>query len=314
VGIAAGYRHSLCITSGKAKKVRDLKEYQEYFEILRQEGLLVYDVLKKNMEERGLNPDYLDTPNLVLPGQPGLENKPCEFDGAEPGMQYCIDTIKNPDENLVIMNLRGTYETTYKCIRCCFEHVCMACARHCHAQHAVVVQFKLRKYNDICVCCATDICNVRWNIIRHEFDKLALKNEDRCVALEDVQDLLEVLTLDIESRRGGLPLTSKQKEDDLRTAHDALVVTNGVKYDSDSYSDDGGDGKENDSKDKAAAAGGGIDAVRKKGEEKKKIAGQGDSGKKNIEEEFDVLKTRVGFKLFEKWYLGYFVVDEIEDA
>jgi len=304
----------MCVTAGNAKKVRDLKEYQEYFDILQQEGLLVYDVLKKNMEEKGLNPDYLDTPNMVLPGQPGLENKPCEYDGAEPGMQYCIDTIKNPDENLVIMNLRGTYETTYKCIRCQFEHVCMACARHCHAQHAVVVQFKLRKYNDICACCATDICNVRWNIIRHEFDKYALKEEDKCVALEIVQDLLEALTLDIETRRGGMPLTSKQKEDDLKAAHDALAANVALKYD-----DDSDEENNNDPKGDAAtttttattdvAVGGGVNAVRKAS-----VAKAEEDAVKSAEDEFDILKTRVTFKHFEKWYLQYFIVDEIDDV
>lgn len=150
VDIAAGHKHSLCVTNGIAKKVRDLPEYQEYLEILRTDGLLVYDVLKKNMEEKGLNPDYLDTPDLILPGQPGVENVPAEYDGAEPGMQYCIDTIKNPEDHPVISKIRGPYETTYHCVRCRFQHVCMACARHCHGRHPVRVNFKLRHYDDTC--------------------------------------------------------------------------------------------------------------------------------------------------------------------
>ena len=305
IGIAAGYRHSMCVSAGNAKKIRDLREYGEYFDLLHDEGMLVYDALKKNMEEKGLNPDFLDTPDMVLPDQPGMENKPCEYNGAEPGMQYCIDTIANPDENLVIMALRGTYETTYECIRCRFHHVCMACARHCHAQHSVRVNFKARKYNDICQCCATDICNVRWNIIRHEFDKLALKEEDRCVALEFVQDLLEALTGDIEKRRGGMPLTSKQKEDDLKAAHDALILKQTVK------DDDNDDNNGNDDQNvnvESVAVGAGVAAVRRKSAVGK------EEGKKDVkEEEEDVLKTRISFKAFENWYAIYFVVDEIDE-
>lgn len=225
-------------------------------------------------------------------------------------MQYCIDTIANPDENLVIMALRGTYETTYECIRCRFHHVCMACARHCHAQHSVRVNFKARKYNDICQCCATDICNVRWNIIRHEFDKLALKEEDRCVPLEFVQDLLEALTGDIEERRGGMPLTSKQKEDDLKAAHDALVAQKQTAYDDDDEID-GNDGNVNM---ESVAVGAGAAAVRRKSAAGKE---EGKEGKKEVkevkEEEDDVLKTRISFKAFENWYAMYFVVDEIDE-
>ena len=178
----------------------------------------------------------------------------------------------------------------------------------------------MRKYNDICQCCATDICNVRWNIIRHEFDKLALKEEDRCVALEFVQDLLESLTNDIEQRRGGMPLTSKQKEDDLKAAHDALVTTNANKYDDDDDGDDDGNNvvNSNNSKNNKSAAGAGANAVRKNSTtdtRRRSSVKEGDMTlAKTNDDEFDVLKTRVTFKLFEKWYLSYFVVDEIEEV
>ena len=79
LAIAAGFKHSICITSGVAKKVRDLPEYQQYLELLRSEGMLVYDAVKTKMEAEGLNPDYLDTPDLILPGQPGIEDKPAVY-------------------------------------------------------------------------------------------------------------------------------------------------------------------------------------------------------------------------------------------
>eukprot|EP00520_Triparma_pacifica_P009356 CAMPEP_0118653684 /NCGR_PEP_ID=MMETSP0785-20121206/11957_1 /TAXON_ID=91992 /ORGANISM="Bolidomonas pacifica, Strain CCMP 1866" /LENGTH=721 /DNA_ID=CAMNT_0006546233 /DNA_START=60 /DNA_END=2222 /DNA_ORIENTATION=- len=302
IDVAAGHKHSICITNGIAKKVRDLPEYQEYLEILRTDGLLVYDFLKKSMEEKGLNPDYLDTPDLVLPGQPGLENVPAEYDGSEPGMQYCIDTIKNPEDHPVISKIRGPYETTYHCVRCRFTHVCMACARHCHGRHPVRVNFKLRSYNDTCQCCEHDICNIRWSNIRHEFDKLALREEDKCVGIEQIQEVLENCFEDIEERRGGLPLTSKQKEDDLKAATDAMVEKFnkrkeeelGDKADDDltTKQKERRRKKEEEEKRKKAAKGGRGKAAKSKEEEKKK-------GEE--EEEEEVEKIRVNFKDFEKW-------------
>lgn len=53
--ISAGHKHTLCVTDGIAKKVRDLPEYQEFFDLLHSEGMLVYDALKKAMEDKGLN-------------------------------------------------------------------------------------------------------------------------------------------------------------------------------------------------------------------------------------------------------------------
>jgi len=87
IAIAAGHKHSVCITKGQAKKVRDLPEYQQYLDLLKNEGMLVYDAIKKKMEAEGLKPEYLDTPDLILPGQPGLDNIPAEYEGSEPGMQ-----------------------------------------------------------------------------------------------------------------------------------------------------------------------------------------------------------------------------------
>ena len=73
------------------------------------------------------------------------------------------------------------------------------------------MNFKLRHYADTCECCEHDCCNIRWSNIRHEFDKYALKEEDRHVSIAQCQDVLDGLYEDIEERRGGLPLTSKQK-------------------------------------------------------------------------------------------------------
>ena len=62
--------------------------------------------------------------------------------------------------------------------------------------------------------------------MRHEFDKLALQNDDKCIGIDQIQDVLDGLHEDIEERRGGLPLTSKQKEDDLKAGVDAMHERN----------------------------------------------------------------------------------------
>ncbi|GMH56818.1 hypothetical protein TrRE_jg12761 [Triparma retinervis] len=288
VDVAAGHKHSLCVTNGIAKKVRDLPEYQEYLEILRTDGLLVYEALKKNMEEKGLNPDYLDTPDLILPGQPGVEN--------------------NPEEHPVISKIRGPYETTYHCVRCRFHHVCMACARHCHGRHPVRVNFKLRSYGDTCECCRHDVCNIRWSSIRHEFDKLALREEDKRVGIEQVQEVLENCFEDIEERRGGLPLTSKQKEDDLKAATDAMVdIFNKRIEEQAGDKEDELTAKQKERKRKKEE-----EEKRKREGGKKKGEGGGE-GKKAEEEDEEAVKVRVNFKDFEKWYLEYFATEEFDD-
>ena len=295
-GISAGDRHTICITDGLAKKVRDLPEYQEYFELLHSEGMLVYDALKKNMEDKGLDPEFLDTPDAILPGQPGLVNHTCEYEGSEPGMQYCIDTIANPDEHPVIMKLRGPYETTYHCIRCRFRHVCMACARHCHGRHAVKVNFKLRHYADTCECCEHDCCNIRWSHVRHEFDKYALKSEDKHIGIEEVQDVLDGLYEDIEERRGGLPLTSKQKEDDMKAAITAMTERHTRRVE-----------------EEMEAMGMEEDLVKMKEERRRRLRGDYGDEKEGEEEEGIGDNIRVHFKDFERWYLEYFKREEGEE-
>ena len=328
VQVACGHKHSMCVTSGVAKKVRDLPEYQEYFELMRTEGMLVYDVLKKNMEENGLNPDYLDTPDLILPSQPGIKNVPAEYEGAEPGMQYCIDTIKNVEENEIIRKLRGPYETTYHCVRCKFEHVCLACARHCHGRHPVRVNFKLRHYSNTCQCCEHNICNIRWSNIRHEFDKLALREEDKCISMDQIQEILERLFEDIEQRREGLPLTSKQKEDDLKAAVDAMIDAHKRRVE-----EEIGDmaelkdlsKKEKDRRKKrgggGAAGGAGDDIVGSSSSGNNKADATGEVVTKTTkgavaaaataeDEEEEEEDIRVFFKDFERWYLEYFRVED----
>jgi alpha-tubulin suppressor-like RCC1 family protein len=316
--IAAGFKHSMCITKGLAKKVRDLPEYQQYLELLKSEGMLVYDAIKKKMETEGLNPDYLDTPDKILPGQPGIENKPALFEGAEPGMQYCIDTLLSPDTNEIIMKQRGTYETTYNCVRCKFHHVCLACARHCHGLHPVRVNFKMRQYGDTCVCCKHDICNIRWSHIRHEFDKLALNNEDHMISIDEIPDVLHGLRDDIEERRGGLPLTTKQKEDDLKACIDAMVEARKMameeKAASGSIRDQMEAQKKREEAEELAKAKkrDKLERERERAEaaKKKRQAGQSvdpDEGEESEEEE----PLRVHFKDFERWYLEYFTEEDL---
>lgn len=96
-------------------QVRDEKEYAKYLDLLRTEGMLVYQSLKKDMEQNDLNPDYLDTPNKVqglpqivreqhvhrltcnpqsfslevLPGQPGVRDEQTTVRHFSPG-QDCV--------------------------------------------------------------------------------------------------------------------------------------------------------------------------------------------------------------------------------
>ena len=219
----------------------------------------------------------------------------------------------NPDENEVIMKQRGTYETTYNCVRCKFSHVCLACARHCHGLHPVRVNFKMRKYGEGCVCCKYDICNIRWSHIRHEFDKISLKKEDKMIGIEDLQEVLEGLKDDIEERRGGLPLTTKQKEDDLKACMDSMVERNKMKQEEGAASGSIRDQQEAEKKREAAEA---LEKEKKREKmerERERAEQMTKKGMRIVEEEEededDVI--RVHFKDFEKWYLEYFTEEEI---
>jgi hypothetical protein len=180
----------------------------------------------------------------------------------------------------------------------------------------VRVNFKLRHYDDTCECCKHDICNIRWSHIRHEFDKLALRNEDRMIAMEELQDCLEGLRDDIEERRGGLPLTTKQKEDDLKAAIDAMHERHKVKAEEQAASGSLRDQKEAEAKreEKEREA---KEKKRKKMEREReraealkrggRVADAPDPEDSSDEEE----EIRIHFKDFERWYLEYFQEEDL---
>jgi hypothetical protein len=161
-------------------------------------------------------------------------------------------------------------------------------------------------------CCEHDICNIRWSNIRHEFDKLALREEDKGVAIEQIQEVLENCFADIEERRGGLPLTSKQKEDDLKAATDAMVE----KFNRRMEEQEGDKGEDElTAKQKERRRKKEEEEKRKKeGAKAKKKEDMKESEGKVDEEDEEVIKVRVNFKDFEKWYLEYFATEEYDEA
>lgn len=159
--ISAGDRHSIVLTPGIVKKIRDDPEYKQYFELLHDGGMLVYNSLKKTMIKKGLNPAFLDTPDMITPGQPGLDNKTTELLYYEPGLRYCLDTVEPDAEN---RPYRQSYETAYVVPSLKLKHVCMSCARRCHLLRYTETRFRLFSHADGDAFCGKPSLRTPWTL------------------------------------------------------------------------------------------------------------------------------------------------------
>jgi hypothetical protein len=56
---------------------------------------------------------------------------------------YCLDTPHaGAQDKGRVPPLRGSYQAVYHCQICRLTRICLVCARHCHASHAVSVHLK----------------------------------------------------------------------------------------------------------------------------------------------------------------------------
>ena len=222
MSISAGDKHSLCITPGLVKKVRDVPAYAKYIKLLQENGALAYRSLKRDMESKGLKSEFLDNPDHIFSGQPGQEDKSTEIDIYERGLRYCLDTCAVTDDN---RDLRGTYETVYRVPSAGLDAVCMACSRRCHS--GVFVETTMRAWDPTiqCDCKETSHCVCAWSSQRQIFDMLADKHQIRKPAKGDneklsLDHLQELLTL-LRDSKGGI------SEDDFENAQNFLVSEGG---------------------------------------------------------------------------------------
>lgn len=213
--VAAGERHTIALTNGKALRVKDLREYKGFIDAYRKGGLLVYDALKKTMADKGLNPDWLDTPLEYFPGQPGMTESECRLGTTEPRMDWCMDTA--PPGKDVFDSLRGGHEVVYVCRPCQRERVCLACARKCHSKHCIEPAFRLRSGLKPCDCSATPgMCTCKWSTMREHFRKLTAAGaapgnstlgEDGSLHPSELRELLQIV-------RGGAAFVTSDDVDD----------------------------------------------------------------------------------------------------
>uniref|UniRef100_A0A7S2C678 Uncharacterized protein n=1 Tax=Octactis speculum TaxID=3111310 RepID=A0A7S2C678_9STRA len=171
---SAGQHHTLICTTGDTKKIGDKKEYAKYFDLLREEGEMVYHSLKSDMQANGFDPSDLDHPEKVVPGQPGFEVKKTFTLHYEPGLRYCLDTIEPGKDN---EHLRVMFETVHRVPSVQLATVCAACARRCHATRYVEAQFRqFIPGTSICDCSKSPHCICLASTMRSQFDAIADKH------------------------------------------------------------------------------------------------------------------------------------------
>lgn len=216
--VVAGERHTIALTDGKARRVEDLPEYRGFVDAYRKGGLLVYDALRRTMSEKGLNPDWLDTPLEFFPGQPGMTDSECRPSTIESGMEWCMDVA--PPGKDGFDKWRGGHEVVYVCRPCRRLRVCLACARRCHWKHHIEPSFRLRDSREPCDCSsAGGLCTCKWSPMRDKFRFIAARSADGpTIASDDVgkdgslhpSDLRELLQV---IRGGAAFVTSEDVSD-----------------------------------------------------------------------------------------------------
>lgn len=130
VGISAGARHTVAVSTHKAIVVRDDPNLRKYFEVVEETSYnqLVLKQVKKLMQRQGFDPALLDTPNAPIDDQAGATDKVLNIALYEKGLRYCLDTHRDPDEWR-----RKSYEVCYNVLidGLHLPSVCLSCAKHC---------------------------------------------------------------------------------------------------------------------------------------------------------------------------------------
>lgn len=109
---------------------------------------MVKKQLRRDLANKGMDPDLLNDPLAVVKDQPGSNLTEVLPELFEKGLRYCLDSLVDPSDWR-----RKTYETCYECTTLKLTSVCMSCARHC------LFAQKLRPYirrrsvgNNLCDC------------------------------------------------------------------------------------------------------------------------------------------------------------------
>ncbi|CAM9347627.1 unnamed protein product [Choristocarpus tenellus] len=166
--VEAGERHTIAMTNGRARRVKDLPEYKGFINAYRSGGLAVYNALQQTMVTKGLNPMWLDTPKKYFSGQPGMQDAECRPDSVEVGMEWCMDMA--PKGKDLFDGVRGGLEVVYICRPCRLERACLACVRICHTGHCIEPILQLRNKSKPCDCSATQgMCACKWSPMREHF-------------------------------------------------------------------------------------------------------------------------------------------------
>ncbi|KAG5178137.1 regulator of chromosome condensation 1/beta-lactamase-inhibitor protein II [Tribonema minus] len=314
LSVAAGGRHTVALTSGRALLARDSPAYREFQDTLAAPGgYVARGALREAMRRRDLDSDLLERPSAPLPRQPaasiltrltqghahaqtaraccaplfalastcaplpvthpetamlfhdipaGAADAPCAplgppASGPEAGLEWCLDapppegscaalraaaaaTLAPPRRGAAAARRLGP-QVVYRCYPCGLEGVCLACARACHAGHAVEVLFRGRGGSGGggggggfssgaggggagggsggCACggaraAARLRCRCRWSALREAFDAAAAGEDDGCV---DIGKLRGVLA----AARGGAAAVTVA---DVESATESLVV------------------------------------------------------------------------------------------
>ena len=184
----------------------------------------MYQILKRDMEQKGLDPAMLDVPDKAQPGQPGLLDCACAVSKFEPGMRYCKETAPEPTDG---SSKWKSYETMYECRPCKLTAICGSCARICHKNHCVTAVFmRWRPTIDHCSCCIAKNpkrCKAQWSTERAAFDVLADEYDD-CIGMDKIKQLLHALH--------GTEKEPVVSEEDTDAAEIALTTATGrIKFD-----------------------------------------------------------------------------------
>lgn len=147
-----------------------------------------------------IDPNLLDQPDAILPGQPGQDTNELRNDRYEKGLRYCLDTHSDPHDWR-----RKAMEACFECFapKMYLRAVCLSCARNCVAKYRLRPYIRTRKAGDACDCRLSGFCVSKWSKVRAEFDKIC--DEDTFIGPNQVRQLLKTLrepypveTVDVE--------------------------------------------------------------------------------------------------------------------
>lgn len=206
--VSAGSRHSLILLDGQpARTYSEDVRYRPALEKLKNlsesVGSRIHEAIGKSLEEQGLDSCALESPDHLVPDQPGVTDtvqRPRPL--VEPHLRYCLDTIPPParDDSVMFLAKRRSYETVSTCTPCSLARVCRACVRRCHAKHHVEEPYFVRwtPNKDLCGCFESGRCRSAWSQHRELFDRISdeiHRNSPVVVETVDVENIRRLLRL-----------------------------------------------------------------------------------------------------------------------